>query len=283
MKKFIAWALAALLIVPVSCNKGNETHMDEPATKEMAQVIKFTSGATIGALKIQTIELTEGSRYIVTFTPSTKADSDETVLFGTFTFANGTFNLLGFGHITINGNQVTISTETAGGSPVTANATITHTSTSDQAHDNLCRTWTVGKTIVSLSGGSFGQTGVEKLFPNGLNMTAITDWIDETITLSDEDKQTLLKYTVEEVCLTGAGSVAVSFSQADPFLGSYTLNNSNISFGFDADDIPFISSGKFSGTVTFNGTTCLVVANATAVHNGNNYNATLEMTLNEVK
>jgi hypothetical protein len=284
MKKYIAWALAALLIVPVSCNKGGgDTHLDEPATKDLAQVIKFSKPAAIGAYGVQTIELTEAGRYIVTCIPVAKADGDAPTFFGTFTYSNGAFNLSGFGRITINGNQVTITTETAGGSPVTANATITPTTTSDTPHDNLCRNWKIGKTILGLSGGSFGKAGIEKVFSNGIDMNEITKWIDDNISISDQDKQTLLKYSVREVSLTGAGTLAVNFSQADPFVGTYALNGTRIAFSFDASDIPFITSGQFSGTVTFDGTTCNVVATATMVHNGKNYNATLEMAMTEIK
>ena len=283
MKKYIAWALAALMIVPVSCNKGNVPQMEEPATKALAQVITFNKeSAVIGSYTIDKIELTEAGRYIVWKT-QTRAAGDSYVDFGNFTYSNGVFNLSGFGNVTIIGNKVTLTFEVAGGSPTTVNATITPTTTSDPQHDNLCRTWKVGKTIFGISGGPFGQAGVEKVFNNGINMPEILDWVVEYITISDENKATLLKYTVQEVSLTGAGAIAVKFSQADPFVGTYKLNNTNISFGFDADDIPFISSGQFAGSVSFSGNTCLVVANATMVYNNETYAASLEMTLNEAK
>ena len=283
MKKYIAWALAALMIVPVSCNKGNVPQMEEPATKALAQVITFNKeSAVIGSYTIDKIELTEAGRYIVWKT-QTRAAGDSYVDFGNFTYSNGVFNLSGFGNVTINGNHVTLTFEVAGGSPTTVNATITPTTTSDPQHDNLCRTWKVGKTIFGISGGPFGLAGVEKVFNNGINMPEILDWVVEYITISDENKATLLKYTVQEVSLTGAGAIAVKFSQADPFVGTYKLNNTNISFGFDADDIPFISSGQFAGSVSFSGNTCLVVANATMVYNNETYAASLEMTLTEAK
>lgn len=282
MKKYIFWALAALLTASVSCNKGNQdTPMDEPATKDLAQVITFKTAATVQDRDIQSIEFTEASRYIVTYTV-TKAQGDNNILFGSYTYSNGTFHLSGFGHVTINGTEVTITTDTAGGSPVTATATVTPTTTSDTPHDNLCRNWKVGKIIIGLSGGSFGAAGIEKVFNNGINMDQICTWMDDNnITISEENRETLLKYTVKEVCVTGAGSIAISFSQANPFLGRYTLNNANISFSFDSDDIPFITSGQFTGTVSFEGNTCLVIAQASMVHNEKTYNATFEMTLTE--
>lgn len=285
MKKFIAWALAALMIVPVSCNKGNENKMDEPATKALAQVITFNTPAVLGAYGLKSIELSEAGRYIVLLQPSVKAvaSSDNHVIYGTYTYTNGTFNLDGFGHVTINGTQVTITLETAGGSPVTASATIKPTTTSDTPHDNLCRNWKIGKTIIGISGGSFGQAGAEKVFNSGLNMNEIITWTEDYISLSAQEKEELLKYSVQEVCITGAGSLAVAFSQADSFVGSYSLTSTNISFGFNADDIPFVKNGKFTGTVTFEGNTCKVTAKASMTHNDQDYNASLEMTLTEVK
>jgi hypothetical protein len=284
MKKYIVWALAALLMVPVSCNKGNQDNpMDEPATKDLAQVITFKTAAMVGVRNIQSIEFTEASRYIVTYTV-TKAESENHVIFGNYTYTNGTFNLDGFGHVTIKGSEVTITTATTGGSPVTATATITPTTTSDTPHDNLCRNWKVGKIIIGLSGGSFGAAGIEKVFNNGIKMDQICTWLDDNnISISEENRETLLKYSVEEVCVTGAGSIAISFNVADAFLGHYQLNNSNISFGFDSSDIPFITSGQFSGTVSFEGTNCLVIAQASMVHNEKTYKATFEMTLTEAK
>ena len=285
MKKFIAWALAALLIVPVSCNKGNENKMDEPATKALAQVITFNTPAVLGSYGLKSIELSEAGRYIVLLQSSVKAvaSSDDLVIYGTYTYTNGTFNLDGFGHVTINGTQVSITLETAGGSPVTASATIKPTTTSDTPHDNLCRNWKIGKTIIGISGGSFGQAGAEKVFNSGINMNEIITWTEDYISLSAQEKADLLKYSVQEVCITGAGSLAVAFSQADPFVGTYSLTSTNISFGFDVNDIPFVKNGKFTGTVTFEGSTCKVTAKASMTHNDQDYNATLEMVLTEVK
>ena len=285
MKKYIAWALAALMIVPVSCNKGNVPQMEEPATKALAQVITFNTPAELGSYGLKSIELSEAGRYIVLLQSSVKAvaSSDNLVIYGTYTYTNGTFNLDGFGHVTINGNQVTITTEAAGGSRVTASATIKPTTTSDTPHDNLCRNWKIGKTIIGISGGSFGQAGAEKVFNSGINMNEIITWTEDYISLSAQEKADLLKYSVQEVCITGAGSLAVAFSQADPFVGTYSLTSTNISFGFDVNDIPFVKNGKFTGTVTFEGSTCKVTAKASMTHNDQDYNATLEMVLTEVK
>ena len=104
-----------------------------------------------------------------------------------------------------------------------------------------------------IDGKGFSLIEVISACPTNWGMTPskALKWIDDNISISDQDKQTLLKYSVREVSLTGAGTLAVNFSQADPFVGTYALNGTRIAFSFDASDIPFITSGQFSGTVTF--------------------------------
>ena len=283
MKKMIVWAMAALLMIPVSCTKGGgETKpMDDPKTKDLAQVIKFKSPVTVGALDINTIELTEANRYIVKY-DATKA-SPSKVMFGNFSYSNGEFSLHGFGSIKIDGNTVSIKTETAGGSPAQGEATITPTTTSDTGHSNLSRNWKIGKIILGVSGGPFGQAGVEKLFNNGLDMKEIGAWFNTYVTLSQEDLATISKYTVKEISFTGAGSMAVAFSQADPIVGSYRLNNTGLAFDFNPQDIPFISSGMFSGNISFGANSCKVTAEATVVHESKTYKASLEMDMTPVQ
>lgn len=287
MKKLIFWALAALLIVPVSCGKGggSDSSWKEPSTKEQAQLITFKEPVPVGAYKVHTIEFTEGSRYIVTYNAQengTKGSLGPNALFGSFSYSAGAFLLSGFGRVVIDGTQVTITTETAGGSPITGEASIKPTYTNSVPQNNLCRTWKMGTVIIGVSGGDFGQAGVEKRFDNGLNMTEIGNWAKTYAHISDEDLASLAKYTVKELSVTGNGSILVAFTGADPILGSYRLSGEGISFSFDPKDITFIS-GSFSGKVSFTSTTCTITAEATAKYNGVSYKASIETTLTEVK
>lgn len=281
MKKLFVWAMAALLIVPVACNKGGDDTWEAPATKDLAQFISFQEPVRIGSLNISSIELTEANRYIINYT-ETKASGAE-ALYGVFSFSGGVFHLNGFCTIEINGNQVTINPDAAGMDPFTVAASIKPTQTTTLILANLCRNWKPGKTIIGMSGGAFGQAGIEKAFNNGINMKEITDWASSYIELSAEDKAALAPYTVKELCLSGAGSIVVGFSSADPIAGEYKLNGNGFSFQFGSQDIPFISSGKVSGTITFTSTTCLIEAKATVVYDNTTYNASLEMTLTEAK
>ena len=140
MKKLFVYALSAVALLAVSCNnKNNPVQPSAPATKDLAQVIKFSAPLTVGAYSFQSIELTEASRFIAEYTQTKAILSETDVLFGKFTFSNGVFELEGLGSMKIEGNTVTLNPSAAGGGPVQAQATITPTSSSDlEDHQGDC-------------------------------------------------------------------------------------------------------------------------------------------------
>lgn len=285
MRKLYAFALMAASICAISCNStkdsGSSSTLPEPATADKAQVITFKNPAVIGALSLKSIELTEASRYIVEYVQS-KASSGAQILYGTYSYSNGKYILSGFGSVSISGSKVTIEPSTAGGESVEVEATIRPTTTSDNLKVSACRNWKVSKAILGLTGGSFGQAGIEKSF-NGLDMKTIGDWAKEKAKISDEDLTTLYKYSVKEICMTGAGSFVVDFASADPFYGTFSMSGSNFTFTMGKEDIPFISEGKIAGTLDFSGSTCTIKSKATVVYKNETYGASLELTLSEVK
>jgi hypothetical protein len=285
MKRVLILALSALMILPVSCDKTQEekqSQLVDPATKELAKKISFTAPVAVGALNINSIELTEASRYIIEFS-QTKADWGAEILYGTYSYANDVFSLHGFGDLRLSGNVVTISLNAAGASPVQAEANINPVTTSTETGSNACRNWGIGKVILGMSGGEFGQAGMEKVFKNGIDMKEIGEWASQYFPISQEDMAAIAPYSVKEICMTGSGSFVLAFKNADPFYGFYTLSGSNFSYTLNENDIPFISGGKVSGSVTFEGSTCKIEATATAVYNQEKYNATLEMELHELQ
>ena len=114
MKKIFAYALGAVALLAVSCNnKNNPVQPSAPATKDLAQVIKFSAPLTVGAYSFQSIELTVASRFIAEYTQTKAILSETDVLFGKFTFSNGVFELQGLGSMKIEGNTVTLNPSTA--------------------------------------------------------------------------------------------------------------------------------------------------------------------------
>ena len=152
MKKVFVYAMGLAALLAVSCNnKDNSANPESPATQEWAQLIKFSEPVQIGAYAFQSVELTESSRYIAEYVTS-KASAGANILYGKYTYANGTFTLDGLGSLKIDGNQVTINPSSAGGSPVQVPATITRPSAKDQTAVNACRNWSISKIIIGISG-----------------------------------------------------------------------------------------------------------------------------------
>lgn len=285
MKKFFVYALGALALLAVSCNKENNNAVaDAPSTLDYAQVIEFSTPVVLDGYLINSIELTEASRYIVVYTvPETKADFGADILFGEYTFANGVFNLGSLGTMTISGSTVSITP--TGGVTVEATAKITPTHTTDQDILNASRNWKFSKLIIGISGSdSSGQEfGVEKVF-NALDLQEICTWANKWgVSIDDETIQSASKYTVKEICMTAAGSFVVVFAGADPLYGQYSLKDNSLSYVLDMDDIPFLDGGKLAGSVSFSGSTCTMALLASITYDGNTYSASLEAAFEEVK
>lgn len=286
MKKLFVYALSAVALLAVSCNnKNNPVQPSAPATKDLAQVIKFSAPLTVGAYSFQSIELTEASRFIAKYTETKAVLSETDILFGKFNFSNGVFELEGLGSMKIEGNTVTLNPSTAGGSPVQAQATITPTSSSDPNVQSASRNWKITKVIVGITGKTDAgkDVGGEKIF-SSLDLGEVTKWAKtEGLIISDEDMATLAKYNVTEVCLTAAGSFVVDFTQAKPIHGIYNLATSNLAINVEKDQIPFLTDGKITGTIQFSGNNCTVEVKTGIVYNDVNYTVTLAIALTEIQ
>ena len=285
MKKVFVYAMGLAALLAVSCNnKDNSATPEAPATQEWAQLIKFSEPVQIGAYAFQSVELTESSRYIAEYVTS-KASAGANILYGKYTYANGTFTLDGLGSLKIDGNQVTINPSSAGGSPVQVPATITRPSAKDQTAVNACRNWSISKIIIGISGKTKDGNTVEgdKMF-NKLDLKEFADFAKRIgLEISDEDLEKISKYNVKEICMTSAGSFVVEFASVDPFYGTLSLNGSNFTFTLSPDDFPILSGGKITGTLNFSGSTCILEAAASLVYNEVTYSATLNVSLTEVK
>ena len=269
MKKVFVYAMGLAALLAVSCNnKDNSANPEAPATQEWAQLIKFSEPVQIGAYAFQSVELTESSRYIAEYVTS-KASAGANILYGKYTYANGTFTLDGLGSLKIDGNQVTINPSSA----------------KDQTAVNACRNWSISKIIIGISGKTKDGNTVEgdKMF-NKLDLKEFADFAKRIgLEISDEDLEKISKYNVKEICMTSAGSFVVEFASVDPFYGTFSLNGSNFTFTLSPDDFPILSGGKITGTLNFSGSTCILEAAASLVYNEVTYSATLNVSLTEVK
>ena len=284
MKKVFVYVMGLAALLAVSCKKDNSANPEAPATQELAQVLKFSNPVQIGADAFQSIELTEASRYIAEYTLS-KASAGARIRYGKYTYSNGTFNLDGLGSLKVEGSKVTINPSVAGGSAVEVQATVTRSSAGDQSAVNACRNWTITKIIVDISGKTKeGQNVGGSKMLDKMDMKEIAEYAKNWgLAITDEEMAKMAKYSVKEICMTSAGSCVVAFSEADPFYADLNLNGSNFSFSFSQEDIPFLSGGKFSGTLSFSGNSCIISGKANVVYKEATFEATLEMALAEVQ
>ena len=287
MKKVFVYVMGLAALLAVSCNnKDNSTTPGAPATQELAQVLKFSNPVQIGDYAFQSIELTEASRYIAEYTES-KASAGASIRYGKYTYFNGTFNLDGLGSLKVEGSKVTINPSFAGGSAVEAQATVTRSSAKDQSAVNACRNWTITKIVFDVSGKTKeGQTiGGSKML-NKLDMKEIAEYAKSWgLAITDEEMAKMAKYSVKEICMTSAGSCVVAFTGTDthPFYADLNLNGSNFTFSFSQEDIPILSGGKFSGTLSFSGNSCIISGKANVVYKESTFEASLDMALTEVQ
>ncbi len=285
MKKVFVYVMGLAALLAISCNnKDNSTNPEAPATQELAQLIQFSSPVEMGAYSFQSIELTEASRYIAEYTLS-KTSAGASILYGKYTYSNGTFNLDGLGSMKVDGNKVSINPSVAGGSTIEVQATVTRSSAKDQSAVNACRNWTISKIIIGISGKMKDGSTVEgdKMF-NKLDFKEFADFAKRIgLEISDEDLEKISYYDVQEICMTSAGSLVVEFADVDPFYADLNLNGSNFTFSFSQEDIPILSGGKISGSLNFSGSTCIMDAAASLVYNEEPYSVTLVVSLTEVQ
>ena len=270
MKKYIAWALAALMIVPVSCNKGNVPQMEEPATKALAQVITFNKeSAVIGSYTIDKIELTEAGRYIIAYRNwpnGTKAvvEPEEHYYYvtGTYTVSGSdTYVLSGFGTVEVSGNTVTIEPEH--GDTVTMTVTTEPSVEDTPLNDNVARTWKIDNVRLGITTGSGVTVNVTK---QGCDIHAIAAELKDKGVNVDPD--TFEGFIVNEITFTKSSTFMISFTRKNPYVGEYTLSSDGkFHCELDGASQEIFYNGTMDGTVTFEGNTLIFTVNI-AVSNG---------------
>lgn len=299
MKKLFAALLTAVVLLPLSCEKPGEDNdavvLPDPATKALAQLIKFTgapemsySGKTISLLSI---EITEASRYIVLYkdviapaATSTKATGSKiNCLVGSFTHSSGVFKLAGFGDVKPGSGEAQVTP--TGGTAFSAPATITKTTTNTVLQSNAARTWRVSSIDISVSGGSLGNSTVGKFY-NGCNLyTIASDIKAKGVSISDDQLASLNGYNVNEVILTGSGNFTVTFvnNAKSPVVGSWSgVGENSFSYNLGDSGVPLLT-GSASGTLSFpTNSTCEMSVSATILGGSQTYSATLVFTLAEV-
>lgn len=260
MKKYsVLLAVAAVsLFAFAACNKnggeggggGSEVVMKDGTTKAAAKVVKFNNEKKPvytdpnGTYQIKKLEFTEDGMCVIErqLIVTTKADeSGVSNLVYAYTVSGSTYNIIGFGTVTISGSSVNVAPST-GGESGTFDATVTPTTTSSTTENNFARTWKVNSVVVGLSGK---DVSIMKSF-SGCNLEEIGKYAAENgVTALKNRLSELQGYNVDYVLFTGADSFVISFTGASAIAGTFNISGANkLGYNLPANNPFFHGSGS---------------------------------------
>lgn len=278
-------ALTAITLTLASCSKDDNDNNNSNPTPEQPTTIaapqfkddavKLTLPAntfTIDGKKIsvQALELTESGIFIVTYTKVANSrvavtrdnDIDTDHKIGRFTKSGNSYNLAGYATVTINGKSGTtynIAVKTTDGASTELSATATAPRTSDTMTDNLCRTWNIENTRVTIEvdGVTAGRD-----FPGTCDLNAIIAYAKERgLTITDRVEDNSI---VTGITFTRAGTFLISYRNDDNDLGKWnwaSQASGTINYGWDDDDMGN-SLENGAAAVNFDGSKCRLTLNA---------------------
>ena len=276
MKKFLFLLAAAVLVLPIaSCDKeekpGTDTKvvvMEPAATTEVAQIIDFENALGENPIYIKddktyeilSLEFTEDSRYILrrrpvienatgdidegSFIPHTKSLTIDEIIIGKFKNVNGKLECQGEFEATIEPKADGATITAKGVKTQNVSAKIKKAGKNSTEGTNASRTWEVQSCMISVSGKGVNVTA-------GFN-TGDFEEIAKLLELKgvSVSPATLAGYKVKEVIFTGGNTMAITFTGADPFCGTYSLKGDNISYTLTSGGNEIIGTNA-SGTLTF--------------------------------
>ena len=264
MKKYSFLLAAAAVLIPlaVSCNKsGSTTDTEKEIVVPPAPMAPYAKKIVLDtpteivldkhSYQLQKVEVTETGRYIVTGSylsavessvKSTKGSTPFDYLSGTYSTKDGiSYELKDFGTVKFTNNQLTYTGKN--GAPVNAKAGLAPQLLSGLA-SSLAHDWKIDKTDVSVTAGS-GTVGVVK---NGCDLPAIAADLNAKGLKIDTDL--VAGYVVEKISFTSFRTIQISFTNKDPFVGEFTLNDATgaLSYTLEGSVGNYIFNGTASGS-----------------------------------
>lgn len=239
MKKFIALAALAALIIPLSCNRDNPEAKTVLPAPDKAQFAKKLSLAVTDKTDIASVEFTESGYYILR-TKKTKSDTHD-YFSDTYTCTGDIYTLQRFGTIEHKGNQLVISP--LNGSPVTVTATMGDKLPTSEFYTTVCRSWKVVKTDVNMKVND-SDIGVRK---DGCDLHEIA------VELNNHGAKLALTFdgfVVNRITFTASKTFEVNFANNVHFVGPYTLTEKG-DFSYTLDHIGnYFFNASATGTVS---------------------------------
>lgn len=285
MKRIVIVLLAAAsLMLPFSCNPSSSDDpvedivLQDPITKDHAVVTTFNTPLVLSVGRVHSIEMTEAARYIMAYEPLVKSKStggEDKVAVGSYVFKDGEYILSPLGiTIKIVNGKVFIDGEEV-------DATVITVSTSgNRDRSNAARNWKINSIRIKVGGNG---VNISKSY-SGFDLPAIArDIKSKGVNISESDIQNLNGYVVKEIIMTGSNTFVISFTGADPFVGTWTLSGNTFTYTLSETDNPILTGGSASGSLEITGTNSAVLSvKASIVTDGTTYTAEFVMEITAV-
>jgi hypothetical protein len=265
MKRLLFILAAAAMVFSLSsssCQKQDDPKpkedvvMKPAATADEAQVILMETltekpRCTVEGkdYTIQSIEITEGKRYLLALEEGTTKASSLKILSGKFTISNDVLNLLGVltAKIQLNSNKLALSLIIGSKTYDLSKAKITKPQNSSVEGVNAARTWVVENTLLKINGNG---VNVESTF-KGCDLHEIADFASKN-GVKDLDASLLAGYAVSECIFTGNSTLTISFSGAlaPAVYGKYDLKKDVFSYKLSLGGNDILNANA-NGTLNF--------------------------------
>ena len=179
---------------------------------------------------IQSIELTEGKRYLLAIEEASTKASGSKILAHKYTVSENVASLLGAlngAKIELNGSKVATTLKIGGKTYDLSKAKITKPQNSSVEGVNAARTWVVDNTLLKIDGNG---VNVESTF-KGCDLHEIADFAAKN-GVNGLDASQLAGYAVSECIFTGNSTLTISFTGAlaPAIYGKYDLNKDVFSY-----------------------------------------------------
>ncbi len=281
-------ALAVIMLASSSCSNDDdkdttsstETTLRTPQYKNDAVRMNLPPNRLIvdgQEANVNLIELAESGTYLIAYQQNATRTADNTKYrTGSYTKNGNAYNLTGFATVTINGKSgstYTIVVKTTDGTTTELSATAASGGVaSGTMTDNLCRTWTIEKTRLSVT--VEGITAAKE-FPGRCDLNKLIDYAKERgLKIDDKVEENSI---VSGITFSQAGTFIISYQNGINDVGKWKWSNPStgaLSYGWESSDMGnSLENGQ--ATVSFKDEKCKLTLGATI----NNYPIQLEYTL----
>ena len=288
MKKLVYFtAIAAALLAASSCQEkpiDQPEVLPAPANAVNAKKLVLANND----LNIKSIEFTEAGRYIIAIVEAAPVSSAPTkaagdiisYLTGSYTVNGNTYNLQGYGSVTVDGNGVTVAPDE--GSTIQTACTETTQNPQTDFYTTIARTWKVDNSRISVNANGNNVTVTK----TGCDLPSVAAELNQKGVNINPSR--VAGYVVKDVIFTKSKTFAVEFTGNDPFVGEFDLGSDHtFTYNFDGNSGNDFFNASSSGSVNYVAEDQQLVFSVNAVlknaDGSKTYSGSVTMFLSEVK